>query len=83
MQFSKNFLFKILPVMQLVNFPTWENSILDIIITNSPDLYDPIEFDPPLGKPDHVVLKASLKICTESNLLKQRQLKNFKNTGCI
>ena len=47
---------------QLVHDPTLNGKTLDIILTNSPNLFSNVKVDPPVGSSDHNALKFQLSI---------------------
>ena len=52
---------------QLVKAPTRKNAILDLFLTNMPDMYSKVEVLPPIATSDHNVILAS-PIFTQSSL---------------
>ena len=54
-----DFLSKSQPINQIVNFPTRNNKVLDVILTNVSDRFSNIVPLPPLGNSDHTVVKCS------------------------
>ena len=81
----KNFIDKLSPVSQLINFPTRHDHILDVILTNRPDLFSQIRPDPPLGNSDHVVVVGtmSLKIKQDSVVIIRKDFVNANYSQII
>ena len=63
----------------MINFPTRNSSLLDLIITNSPNGYKNITYDPPLGNSDHLVIIGYLKSKNEECLIKTFTEPDFLN----
>lgn len=42
-------------------------SLLDLVLTNDPDLFSKIELLPPIGKSDHVVISATIQVITRES----------------
>ncbi|KAJ3656599.1 hypothetical protein Zmor_015667 [Zophobas morio] len=57
---------------QLIDRPTRYRdgdtpSTLDLLLTSDPNLISTLDFDPPIGKSDHVVVKATMQTISYSN----------------
>ena len=65
---------------QLVNFPTRENNILDLLISSDPNMVDNILCVGKLGSSDHVFVLAELnfKTCVAENL---QEILDWKNAN--
>lgn len=58
----KDFLLKISPFEQIVKFSTRGQNTLDLILTNSSDIFSDLDFFPPLGDSDHLVIVGTVQV---------------------
>jgi hypothetical protein len=56
--------------VQLVNFPTRENNILDVILVDDPFLIADVIPDVPFGSSDHISIHFNLNLYLDSDFLK-------------
>ena len=63
------------PLFQCVDFPTRNDSILDLIFTNDSDIVTELKALPPIGNNDHIALIGKL----QCRMLKRKRIVNFKN----
>ena len=57
----------------MINFPTREDNILDLICTNNPVLFNNIEQLPPIGKSDHITIRAELNVSIKQSRITKRK----------
>ena len=65
---------------QIVKEPTRDNNILDLFLTNYPNLIQSTKTLPPLGQGDHDIVHHELKVNLGRSKQKQRPVKLYKKT---
>ena len=72
------FIDKSQPIFQVIDFPTRKTKILDILLTNAPDLICKLKEEPPIGNSDHIVITGVINVRTSPPKCAFRTVLNFR-----